>query len=108
MAKEHRIIMQGRPLDYTCQNERFKTDTKSGHSHRRNQRHKGSALGLPLLDNTEDGYSLWLEHVTDRKNPKKPGYWFMWYEKGIPTIPLSGIFYRDDIQKIAHKLNEIG
>jgi hypothetical protein len=42
--------------------------------------------------------SLWLEHVSDRKEAGANYYWFMWYDpNGWPTIPASSIFARENM-----------
>lgn len=53
---------------------------------------------------TGDGYSLWLEYVVDRSGGWEP-FWFMWYDSdGNPTIPMSGVFDRSQIQEMVARL----
>ena len=50
------------------------------------------------------GYSLWLEHVTDKLYGQGT-YWLMWYDPhGNPTIPLSGVLNAPDIQEMTRQL----
>jgi hypothetical protein len=101
MAEDHRIEDHGRRLDYTCENVKFKTDTHRGHPHRAGQAHCGNVFNEPLAEH--DGYSLWLEHVVHKENHDQC-YWLMWYRDGRPTIPLSGVFWRDDIANMSRLL----
>ncbi len=103
MALEHRIAdKNGQRLNYTCENKRFKTNVKAGFAHG-SCRSRGSVFKNPLCVG-ENGYTLWLEHVTNLKDPKDQCYWLMWYQDGIPTIPLSGIMRRKDIPNLAKHL----
>jgi len=44
---------------------------------------------------------LWLEHVVETKNPTgKEYYWLMWYDKGHPTIPMSGVFEKSELENM--------
>jgi hypothetical protein len=66
----------------------------------------GSVTGEPLI-HTSDGYTLWLEHVdsTDVNGGGDQLYWVMWYEpNGVPTIPLSGVFDRDQLTEMVRQL----
>lgn len=94
LARDHRIERNGRRLNYTCANRRFRTDISKGQRHGRRSANRGSVFETPLAES--NGYSLWLEHVVD--DSENEYYWLMWYDDdGIPTIPLSGILSRDDI-----------
>jgi hypothetical protein len=87
----------GRPIDYTCCNARFRTDTSKGNAHGQ-QSSRGSVFREPLAGSQDPGeYSLWLEHVIDTADPTEECYWLMWYRNGRPTMPMSAILYRDDI-----------
>ena len=91
MAEKDRIANK----NYTCRNIKFQTDTRKGHPHGSRQV-RGSVFKGPLCKG-ENGYTLWLEHVTNLNDSKDQCYWLMWYQDGIPTIPLSGIMHRKDI-----------
>lgn len=96
---DHRIMLNGSPLDFTCQNRRFKTNIAKGEPHGRSPT-RGSVFDQPLV-RYQDG-SLWLEHVEDRDTPNELFYWLMHYDDaGYPTIPLSGIMGKDDLQEMA-------
>jgi hypothetical protein len=96
---EHRITQHGRPLDYTCNNAKFKTNIAKGEPHG-NCPTGGSVFNKPLV--VYQGGSLWLEHVQEHENPDEPFYWLMHYDHtGYPTIPLSGVMGKDDLQEMA-------
>lgn len=101
-----RIETQDGPLDFTCRNNRFETNTQRGHPHGRYPA-RGSVFTEPLLAAEEEsgGYSLWLEYVRDHKENDDDYFWLMWYGgDGRPTIPLSGVFRRNDIGEIGRRL----
>jgi hypothetical protein len=101
LAYDHRIDQDGHRLDYTCANRRYRTNINMGESHGEYTATRGSVLREPLADG--DGYSLWLEHVTEDSGDEH--YWLMWYDsRGFPTIPLSGILDRDDIANMQRLL----
>ncbi len=79
---------------FTSGNARFHTDIDQGHPHGTDQV-KGSFFPHPIKLNP-DGYSLWLEYVSDRDGPggwSPAPLWFMWYDpKGNPTITHSATF----------------
>lgn len=103
MAKDHRIVVNGNPQDYTCQNRAYETDTNMGYPHGNYGHAKGSVTGQPLVV-TATG-TLWLEHVTEVNNPAAKLYWLMWYwTNGIPAIPLSGVFNKAELGELAHQL----
>jgi hypothetical protein len=99
MAIDHRMADEaGNRLEHTCQNRRFRTDIEQGFS-RGVRGTRGSVFKKPLID--RDGYSLWLEHVEETETGNKY-YWLMWYDQdGKPTIPLSGIFDKDELVEMA-------
>lgn len=105
MAKrDHRIIRNGQPVDYTCQNHRFMTKD-AGKAHAPNAQTGGSVTGSPLID--AGGYSLWLEHVEEKGSPNAEWYWLMWYDAvGVPTLPASSVFTRDQLADMVKKLVE--
>lgn len=101
MAREHRIIDEdGNPLDYTCENSRFKTDlSKSAEGGR-----PGSVLPEALFDGGT--FTLWLEHVVEKENGRHV-YWLMWYSDGRPTMPMSGVLDRNDLNEMIINLTDI-
>jgi hypothetical protein len=104
MAKDHRIMQDGERLSYTCENERFKTDTSKpeSYSHGIQSTSRGSVFDQPLLES--NGYTLWLEHVLDKKT-QDSCYWLMWYgPDGISTVPMSSVLSKDDITNMARLL----
>jgi hypothetical protein len=101
--RDHRIERDGMRLDYTCENARFRTNIDMGETHAGYQS-RGSVFREPLVLN-EDDYSLWLEHVSDRRNPDERYYWLMWCDpSGHPTIPMSGILSREHIANMQRLL----
>jgi len=99
--KDFRIEEKGKRLNYTCKNSVYMTDTNSGFCHGV-QEAKGSVFREALFDDNQSGYTLWLEYVIAvNHDDKGKYYWFMWYEDGRPTIPLSGIFGKEDVEKMA-------
>jgi hypothetical protein len=99
---EHRIMQAGIPTPFTCTNYRFETNIQKGEPHG-NSATLGSVFRDPLIQNA-DGYSLWLEHAI-QKDTRDEYYWLMWYDQqGKPTIPMSGIFARCDLEQMAGRL----
>jgi hypothetical protein len=99
---DHRIVHNGARLDYTCANSRFSTNINFGHPHAQHPA-LGSVFEGPLVRN-DFGDSLWLEHVSDNRDPDAGYYWLMWYnDSGHPNIPMSGILGRDHIAEM-HQL----
>lgn len=97
MAERHRLNGQ----QFTCANDRFRTDTDNG----RSDRARGSVFAGPLFEN--DQVSLWLERVHDTHQPSEPFYWLMWYDaRGNPTIPLSGVMSAKDVKAMVGRLAE--
>lgn len=91
----------GTRLNYTCENRRFRTNIDKGYSHGSLSPVKGSVLEDALINT---GYSLWLEHVLDKTSGDEV-YWLMWYDhNGTPTIPMSGIFGKDELEQMIGKL----
>ena len=93
MAKDHRIEQGGKRVNCTCENARYRTDISKGCSHTGHSKYRGSVLDTALVD--RNGYSLWLEHVIEIKNNTE-WYWLMWYQDGLPTIPMSSVFDEKD------------
>jgi len=93
----------GKKISFSCGNRRFKTNIRLGYSHSPFAKVKGSVLKVPLV-NSAEGYTLWLEHVVDKESDEKL-YWLMWYgPDGIPTIPLSGVFSKDDLATMLERM----
>ena len=102
MATDHRINQNGNRLDYTCENRAFTTNTGLGFAHDPFSTNLGSVLDAPLL--ISNGYSLWLEHVLE-KSSNSELFWLMWYDpNGWPTIPLSGVFGKSDLELMIGRL----
>jgi len=106
MAAKDRIQRRGRFLDFTCENVRYKTNTRRGKPHGTNPT-PGSVFTEPLAGTQAKGYSLWLEHVIEKRSRDGGLYWLMWYENGIPTIPMSGVFRKEDIANMARLLTSL-
>lgn len=106
MTSDHRIrATDGRRIPFTCENRRYMTDVTVGLPHAPNGEALGSALDGPLFDFGDA--SIWLEHVVERATGEKC-YWLMWYgSDGRPTIPLSGLFDRGDIERAAQALRSL-
>lgn len=101
MAADHRLTdTAGNPLDYSCGNRRYRTNTAKGFPHGTCST-RGSVLKDPLVSH---GYSLWLEHVEEIDTGDEV-YWLMWYDQhGKPTIPMSGILDRDELAEMSKQL----
>ena len=105
MARDHRILVNGSRVDFSCENYRFRTSTARGMPHGSCPT-RGSVTGEPLIQ-TSDGYSLWLEHVDhkDLDHSEEQFYWLMWYgHDGIPTVPLSSVFDRSQLSEMVRQL----
>jgi hypothetical protein len=64
---------------------------------------KGSVFLEPLV---RGDYTLWLEHVSNRKAGPDT-FWLMWYDgEGTPKIPMSGVISADQIKLMTAKLSE--
>lgn len=92
---DHRQRLDGNPIDFTCINSRYRTNTAIGEPHGDASAARGSVFREPLIEDGE--YSLWLEHVVANREPDDRCYWLMWYRSGRPTIPLSGVFSREHL-----------
>jgi len=104
MAADHRIEnANGERRDFTCQNRRYMTDVTMGHPHGPAGSARGSVLNAPLFDFGDA--SIWLEHVVERSGAQEKCFWLMWYDaEGRPTIPLSGVFGAEQLQRAAAAL----
>ncbi len=103
MAAKDRIEQSGRFLDYTCKNAGYMTNIRKGRPQGRRSA-RGSVFVEPLAGTQGEGYSLWLEHVVGTKNLDDGLYWLMWYKNGIPTIPMSGVFRKEEIANMVRLL----
>jgi hypothetical protein len=91
--------IRGQP--FTCENNRFGTDTAKGHPHGKGHP-PGSVLEAALYRNPD--CSLWLEHVTEWGKPTDR-YWLMWYDKnGNPIINVSAVLEERDLREISKRL----
>jgi hypothetical protein len=101
MAVDHRMVKGKERLNYTCENAGYHTNTNKGFPHGPYSKTLGSRFEEPLA--TRNDYTLWLEHVIEIRNGRG-WYWLMWYRDGKPTIPLSGILSKRDIDKMTRLL----
>lgn len=103
MARDHRIVNpNGTPVLFSCENRRFRTNLLKGFSHMPYSETPGSVLQNSLIDS--NGYTLWLEHVIDKASNEEI-YWLMWYDPdGKPTIPMSGVFGKVDLEQMVAQL----
>lgn len=102
MPHDARINAPANPIPYSCQNRRFQTDIRRGYPHAPSGT-LGSAVPEPLV--RSEGYTLWLEHVNERADENADWYWLMWYDpEGLPTIPLSGVFDRQQLAGMVEQL----
>ena len=98
MAKDHRIVVDGVPQPFTCENKPYRTNIGKGEKHG-NAQAKGSVFPRPIADDGNN--SIWLEHVT-QKSDGAECYWLMWYNtKSIPNIPMSSIMWKEDVEEMA-------
>jgi hypothetical protein len=98
MAEKHRLEGQ----QFTCSNHGFQTNTAKGERHGP-RKAAGSVFGQPLV--SSNGYTLWLEHVTEKKTGKET-FWLMWYDpKGSPTIPASSVISEDQVEELKRRLS---
>ncbi len=103
MARDHRITDNGgNRLPFTCENSRFRTNTDKGFPHYPRADTRGNVIKSALVD--YGNYSVWLEHAFDKLEEEEM-YWLMWYdEDGVPTIPMSGVFGRDELENMVSRL----
>jgi hypothetical protein len=104
MPRDCRVTdSNGSPLNFTCENGRFKTNLEKGVSHGPSQA-MGSVFPTPLVLVSHSSYTLWLEHVVEKETGDEC-YWLMWYDaSGKPTIPMSGIFHKDQLADMTRQL----
>jgi len=104
MPRDARIGAPGNPVEFSCRNKRFQTNIDRGFAHRPSQT-RGSAIPDPLVEN--NGWTLWLEYVSEPEDPAATWFWLMWYNSdGVPTIPLSGVFDRGHLANMIRQLVE--
>lgn len=105
MAKKDRLLDNNAVYrDFTCGNSRFSTDVSQGFTHGDNSA-KGSVFAKALA--TSGSYTLWLEHVVDNSGEDNQLYWLMWYDNGIPKIPMSGILTKEDLCRMSDEMNAL-
>jgi len=102
MALDHRLDdKNGTKISYSCGNRRYRTNIYKGVNHGVCPT-RGSVFAVPLINH---GYSLWLEHVEEIATGDEV-YWLMWYDsQGKPTIPMSGIFDKDELSEMVKHLS---
>lgn len=104
MSRDHRVVIEGRQVPFSCENRRFRTNLGAGEPHSPFSDSRGSAIAGPLV--LHDGYSLWLEHVEEIESGVNL-YWLMWYDNnGVPTIPLSGVFDETELKRMTTLLSK--
>jgi hypothetical protein len=104
MSDRRNQTPSGQPVDFSCHNYRFETDTSRGCAHDACPT-LGSVFPHAVL--SVNGWSLWLEYVLDHREHDRDWFWLMWYSPaGMPTIPLSGVFRKGDIAEIVKRLGE--
>lgn len=105
MAIDHRLENDvGARIPYSCGNRGYRTNIEKGNRHGLFSETLGNVFEEPLIDN--NGWTLWLEHVVENGTDAEV-YWFMWYgPEGIPTIPLSGVFDRNDLASMNSMLTQ--
>ena len=105
MAEKDRLRDEkGNFQNFTCRNAKFSTNTSKGAAHGKAHA-KGNALAGPLVEH--DGYTLWLEHVIDHENPSNERYWLMWYQDGIPKIPMSGVLSKEVLCTMGEQIRSL-
>ena len=106
MAADHRIhLADGCRIPFTCENRRYMTDLTTGFPHAPNGEALGSVIDGPLFDFGD--VSIWSKHVVERATRERCS-WLMWYDAdGRPTIPLSSVFDRADIEHAAQALRSL-
>ena len=88
-------------IAYTCANSRFRTDVRKGRPHGPAGA-LGSVFDAPLVQTTS--HSLWLEFVEEPGTSWEP-FWLMWYDaSGNPTMPMSSVFDRSQVQEMTARL----
>jgi hypothetical protein len=104
MSRDARIGAPNNPVDFSCRNRKFQTNIERGFADTPSQT-RGSAIPAPLVQN--NGWTLWLEYVSELEDPDTTWFWLMWYAPdGLPTIPLSGVFDRNHLADMIRQLVE--
>ena len=106
MTKDARMIdANGARIPFSCENWRFHTNLNKGIAHGTAAPTLGSVLPTALI--SHGGFSLWLEHVSE-KGGSLDLYWLMWYDDkdGKPTIPASSVFSKDELKTMVGQLME--
>jgi len=108
MPQDHRVVENGTRVPFSCENDRFQTNTRLGNAHA-----PGSALGAagqrPISGVPENTRSLWLEHVLDKWEPNRKGlYWLVWYgTDGMPETVMSAVFEDNEASELARQLQDL-
>lgn len=97
---------------FTCANARYRTDTSRGYPHGPSQA-AGSVFPSAVFRD-QDGYTLWLEYVTDNdetaeRQPEPSWLWLMWYAPlGDPTISQRATFDLPMLREIVSRALRFG
>src|ERR1700680_3423857 len=103
MPRDSRINASTNPVPFSCDNYGFQTDITRGHTHTPSETN-GSVVAQPLI-RKNDGYTLWLEYVADKRDPQADWFWLMWYDgEGKPTMPMSAVFDRQQLGGMVDQL----
>ena len=103
MAVDHRIVDSGNPVPFSCENKKFRTDTRYGFAHTPHVS-RGSVVAEHLLE-ADEGLTLWLEHVEQKSDPDARWFWLMWYdEEGKPKMPMSAVFDEHQLGNMIEQL----
>ena len=93
-------------MAWFCKNDRYETNSNKGHSHGEGNP-KGSVFRDPLSGIVGQDYTLWVEHISQHKDPNWEGFWLMWYSpKGNPTLPGSAVFDAKDLRQLVSRLSD--
>jgi hypothetical protein len=94
----------GHPITFSCENYSYRTNIEQGHPHSPVTT-RGSVAQGPLVQG-DTGYTLWLEHVTDKRDPGAELYWLMWYDtEGKPTVTMSSVFGPEQLEQMRGRLS---
>jgi hypothetical protein len=94
------MILHGHPVPFACENRGYRTNITKGQPHNPSPT-LGSVFDRALL--VSGPYTLWLEYVTEIKTMSEC-FWLMWYDAGVPTIPLSAVFDRAQYAEMVARL----
>jgi hypothetical protein len=106
MIVRRRILRDGKPLNFSCQSGRYRTDVDRGEPHGSYAATRGCALRQPLADRS--GYTLWLEHVVQNGGNAEQ-YWLVWYDPfGAPATGTNGVLDARDLLHMSEALRRLG